>query len=165
MMEVVTILGKDYPILEERANKDIVQINKGRVSINSNRRLPESLLKEFLEGLLFNKLEEIHEEIKKGGKIDLLGNLDFEITERIDNKKGRIAKLKGNRIILQLDAIALPENILRYIVAHEIAHVENKRHTKKFWKTVELICPNFREAQQQLTGFGKEICCSPRQTA
>jgi len=74
--------------------------------------------------------EEIHEEIRKEGKIDLLGNLDFEIAKRIDNKRERIAKLKGNRIILQLDAIALPENILRYIVAHEIAHIENKRHDK-----------------------------------
>jgi len=53
-------------------------------------------------------------------------------------KKGRIAKLKGNRIILQLYGIALPENILEYIVAHEVAHIENKRHTTKFSKTVEL---------------------------
>ena len=160
MMEVVTILGKDYPIVEEET--DTVQINEDRVSIPSNKRSPESLLKEFLADLLFNKIEAIHEEIKQEGKIDLLGNLDFEIAERIDNKKNRIAKLKGNKIILKLDAVALPENILSYIIAHEIAHVENKRHTKKFWKTVELICPNFRKAQQQLTSFGKEICFSPR---
>ena len=30
--------------------------------------------------------EEIHEEIRKEGKIDLLGNLDFEIVKRIDNR-------------------------------------------------------------------------------
>lgn len=153
MIEVVTIFGKDYPIVEEKT--DTVQFNEEKVSIPSNRRPPESLLKEFLADLLFNKLEEIHEEIKKEGKIDLLGNLDFEIAKRIDNKKDRIAKLKGNRIILKLDAVALPENVLRYIVAHEIAHVVNKRHTTKFWKMVELICPNFREFQQQLTKFSK----------
>lgn len=150
-MEAVTILGKDYPIIEKKTNKDTVQINEERVLITSNIRLPRSLLKEFLTNLLFNKLEEIHKEIKNEGKVDLLGNLDFEITERIDNKKGRIAKLKGNRIILKLDAVALPENVLRYIVAHEIAHIANKRHTRKFWKTVELIYPNFRQAQKQLT--------------
>ena len=151
-MEVVTIFGKNYPIVEEKS--ETVQFNEDRVFIPFNRRSPESLLKEFLADLLFNKLEEIHEEIRKEGKIDLLGNLDFEIVKRIDNKKERIAKLKGNRIILQLDAIALPEGILRYIVAHEIAHIENKRHTRKFWKTVEVICPNFREAQQQLINIG-----------
>jgi len=121
MIEAVTIFGKDYPIVEEKI--DTVQFNEERVFIPFNKRSPESLLKEFLADLLFSKLEEIYEEMRKEGKIDLLGNLDFEIVKRIDNKKGRIAKLKGNRIILQLDAIALPENILRYIVAHEVAHM------------------------------------------
>jgi len=148
MIEAVTIFGRDYPIVEEKT--DIIQFNEGKVSIRSNRRLAEPLLKEFLTDLLFHKLEEIQEQIRKEGKIDLLGNLDFELAKRIDNKRKRIAKLKGNRIILKIDAVALPEGILRYIVAHEIAHVENKRHTRKFWKTVELICPNFREEQQQL---------------
>ena len=156
-MNVVTVLGKDYPIIEKKADKDTVQFRDNQLVIASNRRTTESLLKDFLADLLSNKLEEIYEGIKKEGKIDLLGNLDFEIVKRIDNKKGRIAKLKGNRIILQLDAIALPENILRYIVAHEVAHVENKRHTRKFWKTVELICPNFRETQQQLTKLGTKL--------
>jgi len=155
MTEAVTIFGKDYLIVEEKT--DTVQLNEERVSIPSNKNQPGSLLKEFLADLLFNKLEEIHEKIKKEGKIDLLGNLDFEIAKKIDNKKWRIAKLKGNRIILQLDSIALPENILRYIVAHEIAHVENKRHTRKFWKTVELVCPNFRESQQQLENLSKTM--------
>jgi len=63
------------------------------------------------------------------------------------------AKPLSMQRVKKLDAIALPENILRYIVAHEVAHIENKRHTTKFWKTVELICPNFREAQQALTNL------------
>ena len=154
-MKTITVLGKDYTITEEKADKDIVQLKESRVLITCNRRSAESLLKEFLADLLFNKLVEIYEQIKKEGKIDLLGNLDFEITKKIDNKKDRIAKFKGNRIILKLDAVALPETVLRYIVAHEIAHVTTKRHTRKFWKTVELICPSFREAQQQLTNFPK----------
>ena len=86
MIEAVTIFGRNYPIVEETT--DTVQFNEERVSIPSNRRTPEPLLKEFLADLLFRKLEEIHEEIKKEGKIDLLGNLDFEIAERIDKKKG-----------------------------------------------------------------------------
>ena len=155
MIEAVTIFGRNYPIVEEAT--DTVQFNEDRVSIPFTIRPTDSLLKEFLSDLLFGKLEEIYEEIKQEGKIDLLGNLDFEIAKRIDNKKGRIAKLKGNKIIMKIDAVALPENILRYIVAHEIAHVANKRHTKKFWKTVELICPNFRATHvcmQQLTSLG-----------
>lgn len=160
-MKTITVLGKDYPIIEERTDKDTVQFKEDQLFITSNRKPTELLLKEFLADLLFSKLLEISEEIKKEGKIDLLGNLDFEITKKIDNKKGRIAKLKDNRIILKLDTVALPENVLKYIVAHEMAHIANKRHTKKFWKTVKLICPNFREAQKQLTDLGKTLVLPP----
>jgi len=149
-MNVVTILGEDYSIIEEKSDNDTVQFKEKGVLITFNKKPAESLLKEFLAELLFKKLTQIQEEIKKEGKIDLLGNLDFEITDKIDNKKDRIAKLKGNKIILRLDTMSLPESLLRYIIAHELAHIENKRHTEKFWKTVELMCPNFRKAQQQL---------------
>ena len=70
MIEAVTIFGKDYPIVEERT--DTIQFNEERVSIPSNGRPPESLLKEFLADLLSSKIEAIYEEIRKEGKIDLL---------------------------------------------------------------------------------------------
>ncbi|RLE69888.1 MAG: hypothetical protein DRJ37_07350, partial [Thermoprotei archaeon] len=61
----------------------------------------------------------------------------------IDNKRRRIAKLKGNKILVRLNAVALPEPALKYIIAHEIAHIFNKRHTKRFWRMVETIYPEY----------------------
>lgn len=149
-MKTTIVLGKEYPIIEQKSGQNKVEFKEDQLLINFKDRSAGSLLKEFLSDLLFNKVSEISETIKKEGKIDLLGNLDFEITDKIDNKKTRIAKLKSNKIILKQDIVTLPENVLKYILAHEIAHVTNKSHTKKFWKTVELICPEYNEAQLQL---------------
>jgi len=63
---------------------------------------------------------------------------------------GETAKLKGNKVMVKLNAVALPESALKYIVAHEIGHATSKRHTKTFWKTVALIYPEYKEAQQLL---------------
>jgi len=52
--------------------------------------------------------------------------------EKIDGKKQRIAKLKGNKILVKLNAATLPESALKYIIVHEIAHIFTKRHCKKF---------------------------------
>jgi len=156
-MKAAIVLGKEYPIIEQKSNQNKVEFKEDQLLIYFKDRSASSLLKNFLSDLLFNKISEISEAIKKEGKIDLLGNLDFEITEKIDNKKTRIAKLKGNRIILKQDIVALPENVLRYILAHEIAHVANKSHTKKFWKTVGLICPNYKEPQEQLTNLNNHL--------
>ena len=68
--------------------------------------------------------------------------------EKIDGKRGRIAKLKRNKILVKLSAVASPESALKYVVAHEIAHIFTKRHSKKFWRVVETIYPDFEEGQK-----------------
>jgi predicted metal-dependent hydrolase len=107
--------------------------------------------------LLYSRLLNIYEQIKREGKIEVFGDLDFEIVEKIDNKKERIAKLKGNKILIKLNAVALPKSVLKYVIVHELAHTIAKRHTKKFWKTVELICPDFKEAQELLKRCSNSI--------
>jgi predicted metal-dependent hydrolase len=107
--------------------------------------------------LLYSRLLNIYEQIKREGKIEVFGDLDFEIVEKIDNKKERIAKLKGNKILIKLNAVALPKSVLKYVIVHELAHTIAKRHTKKFWKTVELICPDFKEAQGLLKRCSNSI--------
>ena len=90
------------------------------------------------EDFLYSQLVEIYDQIKGDGKIEIFGDLDFEIVEKIDNKKQRIAKLKGNKILVKLNAVALPKSALEYMIVHEIAHTFTKRHTKKFWKIIDL---------------------------
>jgi hypothetical protein len=103
--------------------------------------------------LLYSRLLNIYEQIKREGKIEVFGNLDFEIVEKIDNKKERIAKLKGNKILIKLNAVALPKSALKYTVVHEIAHTITKRHTKRFWKIVETIYPSFKMGQKLLAKY------------
>jgi hypothetical protein len=101
-------------------------------------------------GQLYSRLFKIYEELRREKRIEVFGNLDFEVVQTIDGKKQRIAKLKGNRIIVKLDAVSLPRSALRYVIVHEIAHIVAKRHTKRFWKIVEAIYPNFEKGQKLL---------------
>lgn len=156
-MKKLMIFGKNSTIIERKYDKDTVQFKSNKIIISSCKRPANSLLKEFLADLLYSQLLQISDRIKEEGKVDLFGDLDFEIVEKIDNKKHRIAKLKGNKILVKLNAVSLPKNALKYIIAHELAHIVTKRHTKKFWKTVELMCPNFEETRELLTQFGDSI--------
>ena len=137
------IFGKRFSIVERRSDSDFVEV-KGRVIvINRKKRTARSLLKEFLAEKLYSRLIELYEEMMKCGKVEVLGDLDFEVVGSIDNKRRRIAKLKGNKILVRLNAVALPEPALKYIIAHEVAHIFNKRHTKRFWRMVESIYPEY----------------------
>jgi predicted metal-dependent hydrolase len=149
----MTILGQEYILKEQKSNEDTIEHRSNTIIVNRHKKTTKTLLREFLAQILYAELLKTYDSIKAEGKIELFGDFDFEIKENIDGKKWRIAKLKGNKVIIKLNAVALPESALKYILAHELAHVANKRHTKKFWKTVELIYPDFLEARKQLSMF------------
>jgi predicted metal-dependent hydrolase len=149
-MKQLTIFGQQHILKEQKSDKDHIEHRSNTIIVNKHKKNSKTLLKEYLAQLLYDKLLETYDSIKAEGKVELFGDFDFEITENIDNKKTRIAKLKGNKVIIRLNAVALPESALKYIVAHEIGHTASKRHTSKFWKTVELIYPNYKKAQKLL---------------
>ena len=156
-MKQLTIFGQQHILREQKSDKDTIEQRSNTIIVNKHQKTTKTLLKDFLAQLLHDKLLEIYDSIKAEGKVELFGDLDFEITENIDNKKTRIAKLKGNKVLIKLNAVALPQSALEYVVAHELAHMVSKKHTPKFWKTVELICPNLKEAQESLTKYSKLI--------
>lgn len=149
-MSTIEIFGKTYGLTQQISDKDQVQLTDKEVKIERHWRTSKILLSDFLSDLLHEKLIEISKGIELEGKIGIFGKLDFEIKEKIDNKKQRIAKLKGNKIIIKLNAVTLPEDALKYIIAHELAHTTSKQHTPKFWKTIELIHPNYAEGMEIL---------------
>jgi predicted metal-dependent hydrolase len=102
---------------------------------------------------LYSKLCDIYEQIRTERRIEVFGALDFEVVRNIDGKKHRVAKLKGNKILVHVNARRLPKSALRYIIAHEIAHTLTKRHTKRFWKIVETIYPRYETGQDLLVRY------------
>lgn len=105
----------------------------------------------------YSRLYGIYEQIRRERRIEVFGNLDFEIVKNIDGKKQRIAKLKGNKILIHINARQLPKSALRYIIAHEIAHSLTKRHTKRFWKILATIYPRFEIGQNLLMKYGSQF--------
>jgi predicted metal-dependent hydrolase len=73
------------------------------------------------------KLEAILKESLEQGSIEIYGNLRIVVTSF--NKPSRIAFQKGNIIYVSIKARGYPDFVLRYIIAHELAHLAVKRHT------------------------------------
>jgi Zn-dependent peptidase ImmA (M78 family) len=85
------------------------------------------------------KLEAILKEFLEQGSIEVYGNLRIVVTSF--DRPSRIAFQKGNTIYVSIKARRCPEFVLRYIIAHELAHLVVKRHTWRFWKIVRIIYP------------------------
>ena len=102
------------------------------------------------EEILLKRLVNAYEEMKKARRFELSRDLDFRVKKSIDGKKERVAKLKGNRILVSVDAVSLPRSALKYVIAHEVAHKFTKRHSGRFWQVVENIYPNFERGRSLL---------------
>jgi predicted metal-dependent hydrolase len=61
------------------------------------------------------------------------------------------------KIRLNWRLIHFPLSIIDYVVAHELAHLREMNHSPRFWQTVELIFPEFREARQTLKSHPPEL--------
>jgi len=81
-MKELKIFGKNVEVEGIRSDKDLVEFRDGRIVVSTCEGPATSLLKEFLENLLYSQVCEIYEDIRNEGKIDLFGDLDFEILER-----------------------------------------------------------------------------------
>lgn len=53
-------------------------------------------------------------------------------------------------VTLNLRLTWLPLPLVEYIVCHELAHLIELNHSKKFWAIVEHYLPDYRHRQQQL---------------
>lgn len=52
--------------------------------------------------------------------------------------------------------VLMPEYILDYVVAHEVAHLIEMNHSAKFWKVVETLYPDWQEARAWLKSNGQK---------
>jgi predicted metal-dependent hydrolase len=53
--------------------------------------------------------------------------------------------------------IMAPEPVVDYVVMHEVAHLKEMNHTKRFWRLVAERCPSWREHKKWLDDHGTEL--------
>lgn len=76
----------------------------------------------------------------------------------IKNMSSRWGSCSGhNNINLNLHLIRLPEELIDYVILHELAHTKEKNHGKKFWDFLAKLCPNSKELNKKLKFYKMEI--------
>lgn len=63
----------------------------------------------------------------------------------------------SGRIRLNWRLILLPEHLVDYVVAHELAHRRELNHSAHFWDVVATLYPRYREARRELSSLSKTL--------
>jgi hypothetical protein len=65
--------------------------------------------------------------------------------------------VEGGTIRLNWRLVHLPPELGDYVVAHEVAHLVEMNHSKRFWGLVSGLYPAWREARERLELAGASI--------
>ena len=60
-------------------------------------------------------------------------------------------------IALNFRLIQMPAFVCNYVLLHELMHVRHPNHSVRFWRLVERVCPEFREAERWLKTEGRKL--------
>lgn len=72
----------------------------------------------------------------------------------VKNQKTRwgSCSAKGN-VNFNYQLAFLPDELLDYVVIHELAHRRHMNHSRAFWAEVEKYCPDYLERREQLKEY------------
>lgn len=62
----------------------------------------------------------------------------------------------GN-INLSTRLLFAPDEVIDYVIIHELAHLIEMNHSRRFWKLVEEAMPNYRECEQWLKSNNRKM--------
>jgi hypothetical protein len=60
-------------------------------------------------------------------------------------------------IALNFRLVQMPPAVCDYVLLHELMHLKQQNHGRRFWRLVESVCPGFRDAERWLRTSGKSL--------
>ena len=76
---------------------------------------------------------------------------------KVTDAKTRWGSCSGtNRINFSWRLVMADNDVINYIVVHELAHIIEHNHSPRFWKVVEIFMPDYREMQKKLKIFQQQ---------
>lgn len=76
----------------------------------------------------------------------------------VRNQRSRWGSCSPRRaIMLNWRLVQMPSFVSDYILLHELMHLRQPNHSRRFWRQVEAVCPAWREAERWLRRHGRDI--------
>ena len=70
------------------------------------------------------------------------------------NIKTRWGSCSGrNNINLNVHLMRLPDELIDYVILHELVHTVHKNHSKTFWMRLEEVCPSSKKFDKELKKY------------
>jgi predicted metal-dependent hydrolase len=74
------------------------------------------------------------------------------------NQRSRWGACSARRVItLNWRLVQMPPSVTDYVIFHELMHMKQPNHSRRFWREVDAVCLWWREAERWLRKHGREL--------
>lgn len=122
----------------------------------------QALSKEELQELAAQAMKLIPQKVRYYAPI--IGVTYGRITIRNQRTRWGTCSGKGN-LNFNCLLLLMPEEVLDYVVVHELCHRKEMNHSARFWEEVEKILPDYRQRRKWLKDNGGRIMDRNRQVS
>ncbi len=153
--DIIPYLGQELEVVKHQnyGKSDSVKMEQNRLIVtlkSANSRLNQVLewwYRRQAETLIRDKIEE---------SCARLGVTYGRLTIRGQRTRWGSCSQKGN-LNFNWKLMMAPEAVISYVVIHELTHLKEMNHTKKFWKLVADRCPDWRKHRRWLKEHEAEL--------
>jgi len=156
--QVLKILGKDYVVHIEKGTNGYSKLIGNEIFL----RIPFNIEEKKAKLIAMRRLLARHmlEEVKK--RVDEINKryFNFEVSKvslRYAKSRWGSCNRLSRTININLLALFAPDEILEYIIIHELAHMKESNHSERFWNLVKTACPEYKERVRWLRENGKKL--------
>jgi predicted metal-dependent hydrolase len=76
----------------------------------------------------------------------------------VRNQRSRWGSCSPKGVIaLNWRLVQMPPGVSDYVLLHELMHMRQHNHSRRFWREVESVCPAWRESEKWLRTHGAEL--------
>ena len=144
-------LGRQYRLKVEQSPKRSVKLSRGYIHV----MLPdvnnaESVKKMVIDWYRSRAAEIFQQELEAFKSV--ADRLDVELPKiRLRSMKTRWGSCTKNGVILlNTELIKANKNNIRYVILHEICHLKEYNHTKRFYALLDEFMPDWQKQKEQL---------------
>lgn len=143
----VLFKGKEYEVVFERGEEDRVLQKGSKFIVRYSDGDPVEILLEWLKERA--KKELVREVENWSKKLGIEPNCI-----RVKEMKTRWGSCtKKWNISINWQVIVLPKRLRDYIIVHELIHLSELNHSKRFWARLAEVFPDYRELRKELKKY------------
>ena len=151
----------DFVLLRGQNNQ--IKSFNGKTAIYNNYKkiffIPETAEKNQIKAIVIELYKKIaHNHINK--RVNYFKNkMDVKhIKIGITSAKTRWGSCSGkNSVNFSWKLIMADDKTIDYVIIHELTHIKQHNHSKKFWNIVESIMPDYSEQKKKLKILGEKL--------